>query len=219
MKLELAPLRDEPKERTPYNIPSLMKGFTVSESEENLRLLFRAGYYRFSWASTSPRRQQTTLSTCPYIRVASSGRISFTDSRERHSAPYVEDKDLQEAVNALYQCEPWDPSGYHSEVVGQPTDTVKVSEYKTNETRGTNMNVLNQYRETRVANVTLINGVDLKEFTQTMYIAKIREINEQIKSYDDVKGSKAMDDIIKGYQNDLLFITAAFDTFAEATLS
>ena len=74
-------------------------------------------------------------------------------------------------------------------------------------------NTLSKYTNVNFAAVVLFRGQCVTDFNKASYMSLIRQLNDEIYSYDDIQNSTAIADIVTGLKKDRTELTALFDTF------
>lgn len=74
------------------------------------------------------------------------------------------------------------------------------------------MNTLSKYKDTLVTKVTLVNGIDVTEFTEQDFLSKIRQIQNDIKGYEGLPESKHVSAKVKQLEDDLSTIVKLMDS-------
>lgn len=79
-----------------------------------------------------------------------------------------------------------------------------------------NTNILHKYKDINFATPILFRGECIKGFTKEDYMSKLRLLDSEIRAYDDLKGTAAVDDIVSSIKVDRTKLASYFNEHMES---
>ena len=176
--------------------PKVTHKFTrdyCENSKEMQEYLFKLGYI---W-SHKDKVQEIKHLPNPYIYMNREGSLTHSTT---NTSKYTF-QSLAE-IKAKYPLEPTTNPETTNETITQETSM---------------SNILSKYSTVNFAAVVLFRGQCITDFNKASYMSMIRQLNEEIDSYSDIKNSEAIDTIVADLTKDLKQLTALFDTFMKGS--
>lgn len=203
---------EEPSVRTKETLPSGLPEFSCDTTEENQKLLMSYGYYRYQWGSESATRSKPRRTAYSVVCLKKDGRITYSDMKKTLHISNVELPEFLRKEWLLRNAMPLTPTGnpHTKEIPCVSTG----GNQKQQETQMSN--VLSQYTQVNFATPILFRGQDIKDLDKPKYLSLIRQLNEEIESYKDIKGSNAVNNITNSLTNDRDRLTKYFDEHMES---